>query len=82
MKRMTNWQTSYTISDNLKGLITDMCNVKLNENPDDKDIWQRTSNITLDSNTWTFYEADELINIKEQIKSITGLNTLYEHGYT
>jgi len=82
MKRMSSWQTSYTISDNLKGLITDMCNVKLNENPDDKDIWQRTSNITLDSNTWTFYEADELINIKEQIKSITGLNTLYEHGYT
>ena len=55
MKRMSSWQTSYTISDNLKGLIIDMCNVKLNENPDDKDIWQRTSNITLDSNTWTFY---------------------------
>jgi hypothetical protein len=77
-----NWQTSYNISDNLKRLILDMCDVKLNEPPDDREIWQRTSSITLNSNTWTFYEAAELINIKEQIKNTTGLNTIYEHGYT
>jgi len=67
-----NWQTSYTINDDLKETISDICNKKLKGMPDDQEVWHRTSHITLNSYTWSFYKAEGLNEVKEQLKIITG----------
>jgi hypothetical protein len=77
-----NWQTSYTINDDLKEKISNICNKKLEGEPDDQEVWHRTSHITLNSHTWSFYKAEGLNEVKEQLKIITGLDTIYDHGYT
>ena len=83
-----SWQTSYTISNDLKRLISVVCNGVLKNDPDNKaSNTTRTSHITLNSNTWSFYNAEGITNIKEQLKTITGLSTMrlfsetYQHGY-
>ena len=76
-----SWQIPYTISNSLKTLILDICNIELEKNPDPQDAWQRTSHITLDSHTWSFYKAQGLIEVQEQLKIFTGLNTAYKHGF-
>jgi|SaaInlStandDraft_1057018.scaffolds.fasta_scaffold32664_4 hypothetical protein len=76
------WQTSYVINDNLKEAISHICDKKLKSMPDNQNVWHRTSHITLDSYTWSFYQAEGLKEVKKQLKVVTGLDTIYEHGYT
>lgn len=76
------WQTSYIINDNLKEAISHICDKKLKSMPDNQNVWHRTSHITLDSYTWSFYQAEGLKEVKKQLKVVTGLDTIYEHGYT
>jgi len=76
------WQTSYVINDNLKEAISHICDKKLKSMPDNQNVWHRTSHITLDSYTWSFYQAGGLKEVKKQLKVVTGLDTIYEHGYT
>ena len=58
------WQISYTINDELKEAISDICDKKLKDAPDDQEVWHRTAHITLDSYTWSFYKAEGLKDIK------------------
>ena len=76
------WRTSYVINDNLKEAISHICDKKLKSMPDNQNVWHRTSHITLDSYTWSFYQAEGLKEVKKQLKVVTGLDTIYEHGYT
>ena len=76
------WQTSYVINDNLKEAISHICDKKLKSMPDNQNVWHRTSHITLDSYTWSFYQAEGLKEVKKQLKVVTGLDTIYERGYT
>ena len=76
------WQISYNISDDLKDTISSICDVKLKGKPDKQKSPGRTPHITLASYTWVFYEAEGLKEVKEQLKIVTGLETIYEHGYT
>ena len=76
------WQTSYVINDNLKEAISHICDKKIKSMPDNQNVWHRTSHITLDSYTWSFYQAEGLKEVKKQLKVVTGLDTIYEHGYT
>lgn len=74
------WKTIFTISNKLFNEICYMYSNIIKDVPDGS-IPQRTKHVVMDSTTWTFYDAEGLHNVKQQLGSITGFNLLYEHGY-